>query len=272
MHSPVSRLTTFPVATGFTAVGTLVPSTMLPASLSNIILPAIALPTTRLMLNLRSSQGSPPAATAMPRNALHRINPLGHTRRAGDAMGMSCVYEVRGGVRVKEAGRTTFVEVEMDITESEGAQRPHTGVGIWSTTGKWEDVAIAAPAFASPVRPSAEEAPWVDMGSTPSLRTADRIPSPRTAHLYDIGVYEHPATTPTASSGMITYPRNTHGLVHVVSRTASEVTDVSGGTTAVGSGSTSPTPGERGHNHAREGSRTINWSLPTHLDRHRQHP
>jgi len=187
-------------------------------------------------------------------------------------MGMSCVYEVRGGVRVKDYGRTTFVEVEMDITESEDTQRPHTGVGIWSTTGKWEDVAIAAPAFASPVRPCAEEPPWVDMESTPSLRTSDRVPSPRTAQLYDVGIDQQPATTPTTGSGMITYPRSTHGLVHVASRSVSEVTDVSGGTTVVGSGSASPTPGERGYNHAREGSRTINWSLPTHLDQHRQGP
>lgn len=183
-------------------------------------------------------------------------------------MGMSCVYEVRGGVRVKEAGRTTFVEVEMDITDSDDVQRPHTGVALWSTTGKWEDATIAAPAFASQV----EETPWVDMESAPSLRTSDPIPSPRTAQPYDLGVYEQPATTPTGGSGIITYPRNNNGLIHVVSRTVSEVTDVSGGTTAVGSGSISSTPGETGYIHAREGSRSINWSLPSHRDRHRQHP
>lgn len=261
ISSPVSRLTTFPVATGFTVVGTLLRETMIPASLSNIILPAISLPTTRLMLNLRSSQKNVSSTTVMARRPIYRINSPTHNRRAGRAMGMSSVYEVRGGVRVKEEGRTTFVEVEMDITQPEDVQQPQVGATLWSTTGKWEDAACSGPAFASQ---AIEETLWKNMESPSSLRASDRIPSPRAARPYDPRIYEQPATTPTNGTGIISYPRNPSGMIHAVSRTVSEVTDMSGASTMVGNGS--PTLGDVGGILTREGASTINWSLPTYDD------
>jgi len=250
------RLTTFPVATGFTVVGTLLRDTVIPATLSNIILPAISLPTSRLMLNLRSSQS---VAPPMARRPICRINSPTHNRRAGHARGMSSVYEIRGGVRVKEEGRTTFVEVEMEANQPEDVQQLHAGVTLWSTTGKWEDTASSGPAFASQVRAGIEETLWRDVESSSTLRTSDRIPSPRATQA-------QPATTPTTSTRAIPYPHSRNGVIHVVSRTMSEDTDVSGASTVVGSGS--PTPGDGGDILGGEGARTINWSLPTYDSRH----
>lgn len=178
-------------------------------------------------------------------------------------MGMSSVYEIRGGVRVKEEGRTTFVEVEMDITQPEDVQQIQTGATLWSTTGKWEDAACPGPAFASQARPGFEETRWRDVESTPSLRTLHGIPCPRSARLRDPGMYEQPMTTPTTGPGIIPYPRSTNGVMHAVSRSVSEVTDMSRASTVVDSGSGSPTP-LPGDILTREGSRTINWSLPTY--------
>ena len=261
----------FPVATGFTVVGTLLRDTVIPASWSNVILPAISLPTTRLMLNLRSSQKVISSAPAVIRRPLHRINSPTHNRRAGHAMGMSSVYEIRGGVRVKEEGRTTFVEVEMDITQPEDVQQIQAGATLWSTTGKWEDAACSGPAFASQeaqARPGLEEPRWRDMESSPSLRTLGCTPIPRSARPYDPGIYEQPTTIPTTGTRIIPYPRNTaSGVIHVVTRTVSEATDRSGASTVVGSGSGSPTPGDAGGILTREGARTINWSLPTYNGR-----
>lgn len=252
--------------------GTLLRSTEIPASMSNVILPAISLPTTRLMLNLRSSQGGAPSPTEMARKPLYRVNSPAYNRRAGHAMGMSSVYEVRSGVRVIEAGRTTFVEVEMDITESEDVRQHHTGVALWSTTGKWEDVTTSTPAFASQVQCGIEESLWKDMESAPSLRTSGRIPSPRASQPYDVGIYEQPAAPPTTGTRTITYPRHPNSITYVVSRTVSEDTVVSGGSTVVGSGAGSPTPGEGGGILAREEARAINWSLPTYHSRHGRRP
>ena len=236
--------------------------TVIPASLSNIILPAVSLPTTRLMLNLRSSQKGIAAATPAVRRPLYRINSPTHNRRAGHAMGMSSVYEIRGGVRIKEAGRTTFVEVEMDITQPEDMRQIQAGTTLWSTTGKWEDAACPGPAFASPARPGFEETRWRDMESASSLRTLDGIPCPRPARLRGPEMYERPMTTPTTGPGVIPYPRSTNGVMHVVSRSVSEVTDMSRASTVVDSSSGSPTL-------TREGVRTINWSLPTyHIAQH----
>lgn len=179
-------------------------------------------------------------------------------------MGMSSVYEVRGGVRVKEEGRTTFVEVEMDITQPEDVQQLHVGATLWSTTGKWEDAACPGPAFASQARSGIEETLWKNMESSSSLRASDRIPSLRAARPYDLRVYEQPATTPTIGTGIISYPRSPSGMIPAVSRTVSEVTDMSGASTMVGNGS--PTLGDVGGILTREGASTINWSLPTYND------
>jgi hypothetical protein len=179
-------------------------------------------------------------------------------------MGMSSVYEVRGGVRVKEEGRTTFVEVEMDITQPADVLQSQAGVALWSTTGKWEDATCSGPAFASQTRSVIEETLWRDMESASSLRPLDCIPSPKAVRPrpYDPGIYEQPATIPTTGTGIIPYPRSPNGAVHAVSRTVSEVTDISGSSTVVGNGSPA------GDILTREGAIMINWSLPTYDDWH----
>ncbi len=222
------------------------------------------------MLNLRSSQKVISSGPAVIQRPLHRINSPKHNRRAGHAMGMSSVYEIRGGVRVKEEGRTTFVEVEMDITQPEDVHQIQAGAPLWSTTGKWEDATCSGPAFASQAQatPGVEETRWRDMESSPSLRTSGCIPIPRSARPYDAGIYEQPTTTPTTGRAIITYPRSTpNGVIHAVSRTVSEVTYMSRASTVVGSGSGSPAPGDGGDILTREGARTINWSLPTYNGR-----
>lgn len=226
----MSQLTAFLVATGFTVLGTLLRQTEIPASLSNIILPAISLPTTRLMLNLRSSQMGAPSPNVMAQRPLHGNYPPTQNRRAGFAMGMSGVYQGRGGFRIKEEGRTTFVEVEMDITQSEHVHQPHTRVALWSTMGKWDDVADSAPAFASQVGLGIEETRWMDMESAPSLRTLDHISSLGDTRPHELRTYEQPINAPNAGTC------NPSGVTPAVSRPMSDATHVSGVSTVVGSG------------------------------------
>ena len=172
-------------------------------------------------------------------------------------MGMPCVYEVRDGVRVKEEGRTTFVEVEMDIAPPEGTHQPHTGVALWSTTGKWEDVPSSAPAFASRVGPGIEETFWRDMESAPSLPTPVRLRNTGDSRPRDLGIYERP--------GPISYPRSPNRVIQVEPRPASDTTHVSGASTMVGS--RSPTPGDV---LSQEEARTANRSSPTYNGGHSQ--
>ena len=179
-------------------------------------------------------------------------------------MGMSSVYEVRGGVRIKEEGRTTFVEVEMDITQPEGVRELQAGVTCWSTTGKWEDAACSGPAFASQVRSGIEEALWRSMESAPSLQALDCLPSPRAARPHGPEKYKQPATTPTAGTEIISYPRSPNDMINAVSRTVSEVTDMSGASTATVVGDGPPTLGDAGDVLTRESTMMIDWSLPSY--------
>jgi hypothetical protein len=180
------------------------------------------------MLNLRSSSKGVLSPPAVARRPPHGPNPSTYDRRGGLPMGMSGVYQGRGGIRIKEEGRTTFVEVEMDITESEDGHQPAGRVTLWSTTGKWEDVTSSAPAFASQVGSGIEETFWRDMESAPNLGALDLFPSTRNTPPHDHGTYERPTNTSTTGRGLATPPHCHVGVTRVVSRTVSDGTNAWG--------------------------------------------
>jgi len=160
----------------------------------------------------------------MARKPVHGVNPPMYNGRGGLAMGMSCVYQGRDGVRVKEVGKTTFVEVEMDITQSEDEHRHRSKVALWSTMGKWEDISPSNPTFTPQVGSGIEDIRWGDLESTLSHRTPDRIPSIGYSRPHDPGIYEQSMATPTTGTELVPRPQKVN---QTAPRTTIDLTNTS---------------------------------------------